>query len=70
MDLIDLKAANLVLEKPKVDDFLICGSCKTINIITLLGTRELTEPEFEKLHPDEKKDLAFALRAVTRNFRN
>ncbi len=70
MQLIDLKAANLVVQKPQVDDLLLCGSCSTINIVTILGTRMMTEKEFDALHPDEKKDLNFAQRAVKRQLRS
>lgn len=70
MQLLDLRPANLVVQKPELDDLLVCGTCNTINSVTLLGTRELAADEYEKLDDETKADLAFALRAIKRNVQN
>lgn len=69
MQLLDLRPADLVQERPKVDDLLVCGGCATINKVTLLGTEKFSETEFAALHPDEQSDLNFAMRAIVRKVR-
>lgn len=70
MALLDLKPADLIAAPPKVDDILVCGACLLTNVVTVTGTRGMTEEEYNSLHPDERRDLAFAKRAVKRNLRN
>ena len=66
-DLLGLKPANLVVDIPKLDDLLVCGTCGVINIVGLEGTTELTELGFKLLHPDEQSDLRFAQRIIISN---
>lgn len=69
MELIDPKAVDLVSQEG-IGDIIICGACLAVNVVTITGTRLLSEDEFAELSPDEKRDLDFAKRAVKRNFRN
>ena len=70
MELFNLKSVDLIRTPPKLDDILFCGNCGTCSKVTLQGTVLLTKKEFNELSADEKKDLTFAARAVTRNLRN
>jgi len=64
MQLLDPQPANHIVEDPKPDDLHICGGCGTLNVITVLGTREATEDDLNSLTEDERRDVRFAVRAV------
>jgi translation elongation factor EF-Tu-like GTPase len=49
---------------PQIDDILLCSQCGTPNVVTLEGTRLMTEIEFAGLKEDELKDLKFAQRGL------
>jgi hypothetical protein len=70
MDLINLKSVDLIRTPPKIDDLLVCGGCGSVNKLTFLGPTLITKEEFNMLSEDEKKDLNFAARAVTKHLRN
>lgn len=70
MDLLDAKAVDMLRDKPKVDDIMICGMCRRPSKVTLLGMVYLTHEELNALTEDEKKDMSFAIRAVKRQLRN
>lgn len=42
MELLNLNPTSPVTQKPEIDDLLICGSCSSINVVTLVGTRIIT----------------------------
>jgi hypothetical protein len=69
MDLLELKQVDLVRTPPQIGDLLVCGGCGFISKVSLTGTMLITEPEYEALSYDEKRDLTFAQRAIKRNLR-
>ena len=69
MQLLDPKPTDLVQEKPKIGDLILCGTCGTLSIIELTGTREPTHIEMNAMDADERKELAFAVRAIKRKLR-
>lgn len=70
MELLQPKPTNLVQVRPKLNDVILCGGCGFPNVIELTGTHLMTEDEFGALHPDERKELDFAQRAIKRQLRN
>jgi hypothetical protein len=64
------KAVDLIQAPPAFDDVMICGACGSISIITLQGTRLMTEEELLALSEEEQRDLTFAQRAIRRSVRN
>jgi DNA-directed RNA polymerase subunit RPC12/RpoP len=64
MEQLDLKFTDLVEEKLRVDDLILCGGCGLPNKVTLEGLALLNQIEFELLSKDEKRDLDFAQRAI------
>lgn len=70
MDLLNLKSVDMLRAPPLIDSLIVCGACGFVSKVTLQGTTLITKKEFENLHPDERKDLTFAARAITRNLRN
>lgn len=70
MTLLDLHSADFENTKPKMNDLLVCGACGAINEVDLVNCVLLTEEKFDALHPDEKRDLSFAVRAATPKLRS
>lgn len=66
MTLLNPKAVDLV-SVPQLGDLILCGMCGEANIITITGTRLMTQEEFAELTPEELKDLGFAKRAIQRH---
>jgi DNA-directed RNA polymerase subunit RPC12/RpoP len=48
----------------QVDDILLCADCGKPNIVTLEGTRLMTEEEFDNLSDDERRDMDFVQRSL------
>lgn len=70
MQLFNLKSVDMLRTPPRIGDLAICGSCGNVSKVTLTGTELITKEEFNKLTEDEKKDLTFAARAITRKLRS
>ena len=66
MTLFNIKAVDYGTPICQVDDLLVCGGCGAVSKVTLEGTALITTAEFEALTDEEKKDLTFAARAVTK----
>lgn len=49
---------------PQIDDVLLCAGCGKPNVVTLEGTRLMTDEEFNNLTEDEAKDLGFVQRSL------
>lgn len=52
-----LKTTDTIAVPPAQGDIILCGNCGTVNVVTLLGLRVVTEKEFETLHPDDRAAL-------------
>jgi hypothetical protein len=52
------------LAPPQVGDILLCADCGVPNIVTLEGTRLMTDEEFKALDKEEAKDLDLAQRSL------
>lgn len=51
-------------EQPEVDSLVVCGACRQPSVVTLLGTRALTDQELATMPDDVKSEIAFALRVI------
>lgn len=60
----DLQNADIVEGKIELGDLYLCGACASISEFTRDGYRLLTKKQFNKLDPDELKDIRFAVRNI------
>lgn len=51
-------------QTPSVDDIMICGGCNLASIVTVLGTRLLTEAEYIDLPEELRTEMIIALRTL------
>jgi hypothetical protein len=70
MELLNIKAVDMLQEPPKVGDVIMCGGCGYPNEVCLTGTRLLLKKDFKELKVEEKLDLDFAARAITPKGKN
>lgn len=70
MELLKLKSVDMLQIPPKIGDIVMCGNCGYPNEVTLTGMKLISKEDFNKLKVEEKSDLTFAARAITRNLRN
>lgn len=62
-------AAGVDHHPPQIDDVLLCAGCGKPNIVTLEGTRLMTDEEFENLTEEEAKEMDFVQRSLIRGKR-
>lgn len=63
-DLSDLRPASKGAQIPLDGDMILCPKCGGILIVNHKATRNITEVEYKALHPEDKNDLYFAVRAI------
>lgn len=49
---------------PEINDLIVCGACRIPSVVTLLGTRLMTEEETKDMPKEVQDELIFALRAL------
>lgn len=54
---------------PQIDDVLLCAGCGKPNVVTLEGTRLMTDEEFNNLTKEEAKDMDFVYRSLIKQRR-
>ena len=64
VELTTAVAAGVDPRPPQISDILLCAGCGMPNVVTLEGTREITEEEFAQLDPEEQRDLDFIQRSM------
>lgn len=57
-------------QTPSIDDIIICGGCNLASIVTLLGTRLVTESEYIDLPEEIRSEMILALRALESRLRS
>lgn len=70
MELLKLRSVDMLQTPPKIGDIVMCGNCGCPNEVTLTGMKLISKEDFKNLKVEEKADLTFAARAITRNLKN
>ena len=69
MEALNIRAADHILEPPKVDDIYLCGGCGSVCKVSLTGLVLMLSEEFDGLDEQTRADLNFATRAIKRQVR-